>query len=83
MTRIKRCPYCHATAHVLIDWDSKRINGYYGQYVTCTLCSAKTQTKQNADQAIDEWNHRTMKIRYNSLYFKGGGTFAEIRFRIA
>ena len=61
MTRIKRCPYCHATAHVLIDWDSKKINGYYGQYVTCTLCSARTQTKQNADQAIDEWNHQTMK----------------------
>ena len=57
MTRIKRWPYCHATAHVLIDWDSKKINGYYGQYVTCTLCSARTQTKQNADQAIEEWNH--------------------------
>ena len=61
MTRIKRCPYCHGAAHLLIDWDSKRINGYYGQYVTCTLCSARTQTKQNADQAIDEWNHQTMK----------------------
>ena len=61
MTRIKRCPYCHGEAHLLIDWDSKRINGYYGQYVTCTLCSARAQTKQNADQAIDEWNHQTMK----------------------
>ena len=70
MTRIKRCPYCHGAAHLLIDWDSKRINGYYGQYVvissimnpvTCTLCSARTQTKPNADQAIDEWNHQTMK----------------------
>lgn len=61
MTRIKRCPYCHGAAHLLIDWDSNRINGYYGQYVTCSLCSARTQTKQNADQAIDEWNHQTMK----------------------
>lgn len=61
MTRIKRCPYCHAAGHLLIDWDSQRINGYYGQYVTCTLCSARTQTKQSSDQAIDEWNNRTMK----------------------
>lgn len=54
MTRIKRCPYCHGAAHLLIDWDSKRINGYYGQYVTCTLCSARAQTRQTSDQAIDE-----------------------------
>lgn len=61
MTRIKQCPYCHGAAHLLIDWDSKRINGYYGQYVTCTLCSARAQTRQTSDQAIDEWNNQAMK----------------------
>lgn len=61
MTRIKRCPFCHSTAHVLIDWDNQKINGYYGQYVACTLCSARTQTKQSTNQAIDEWNNHAME----------------------
>lgn len=60
MTRIKRCPYCHGAAHLLIDWDSKRINGYYGQYVSCTLCSARTQTEMNEELAVNDWNDRKL-----------------------
>ncbi|MFR3063377.1 MAG: Lar family restriction alleviation protein [Holdemanella porci] len=70
MPRIKRCPFCHSTAHVVIDWNSKRINGYYGQYVICTLCSKRTKTEPTSDQAIEEWNHHVLKRIYNSLYFK-------------
>ena len=61
MPRIKRCPFCHSTAHVVIDWNSKRINDYYGQYVICTLCSKRTKTEPTSDQAIEEWNYRVIK----------------------
>ena len=61
MPRIKRCPFCHSTAHLVIDWNSKRINGYYGQYVICTLCSKRTKTEPTSDQAIEEWNHHVLK----------------------
>ena len=61
MPRIKRCPFCHSTAHLVIDWNSKKINGYYGQYVICTLCSKRTKTEPTSDQAIEEWNHHVSK----------------------
>uniref|UniRef100_UPI003FEFA196 hypothetical protein n=1 Tax=Holdemanella porci TaxID=2652276 RepID=UPI003FEFA196 len=44
-----------------MDWNSKRINGYYGQYVICTLCSKRTKTEPTSDQAIEEWNHHVLK----------------------
>ena len=44
-----------------IDWNSKRINGYYGQYVICILCSKRTKTEPTSDQAIEEWNHHVLK----------------------
>ena len=84
MPRIKRCPFCHSTAHLVIDWNSKRINGYYGQYVICTLCSKRTKTEPTSDQAIEEWNHHVLKKEYTTHFIlKGGGKLAKIRLRIA
>lgn len=84
MPRIKRCPFCHSTAHLVIDWDSKKINGYYGQYVICTLCSKRTKTEPTSGQAIEEWNHRVDIKEYTTHFIlKGGGKLAKIRLRIA
>ncbi len=33
MPRIKRCPFCHSTAHVVIDWNSKK-----NQWILWPVC---------------------------------------------
>ncbi len=61
--RLKRCPHCHSIARLRIDWDNKKINGCYGQYVSCTLRSARTQQAEaNEELAIHDWNHRKLKL---------------------
>lgn len=63
MTRtiLKRCPCCRSNAHLVIDWDSKRINGCFGQYVACTNCPARSLTQENATLAISCWNNDILK----------------------
>ena len=58
--RLKRCPHCHSIARLRIDWDNKKIDGCYGQYVSCTLCSARTQTEMNEELAVNDWNARKL-----------------------
>ena len=48
MTRIKRCPYCHGAAHLLIDWDSKKSMGIMVNmlHVLCVLQGHKPNKMQ-------------------------------------
>lgn len=54
---LKKCPKCHSEAHILIDWNGKKINNAFQQYASCTECGYRTDSFETRDLAIQAWNN--------------------------